>query len=143
TIAFDSGAELVLEAPAKLTLVDAMNCVLARGTVVAEVAPSAQGFSIRTPSARVIDHGTRFAVNVHPSNGATQTQVFDGLVEVEQPDTKKRIALHEGQQALVAGASLGGVSESPEESTWALPEAPTTPKERDMVALTTAVPGGA
>ncbi len=143
TIAFDSGAELVLEAPAKLTLVDAMNCVLARGTVVAEVGESAQGFSIRTPGARVIDHGTRFAVNVHPSSGATQTQVFDGLVEVEQPDTGKRIALRGGQQTLVAGASLGGVSEGPEEGVWALPEIPSAPKEPGMTTLTTAAPGGA
>lgn len=142
TIAFDSGAEVVLEAPAKLTLVDAMNCVLARGTVVAEIGPSAEGFTVQTPSARVIDHGTRFAVNVDPGSGATQTQVFDGLVEVEQPETKKRIELRKGQSALVAGSSLGGVSESPEEGTWSQPETPTAPKERGMVSLTTAAVGG-
>lgn len=143
TIVFDSGAEVVLEAPAKLTLVDAMNCVLVRGTVVAEVGPSAEGFTVQTPSARVIDHGTRFAVNVDPGSGATQTQVFDGLVEVEQPETKKRVALRKGQSNFVAGSSLGGVSESPEEGTWAQPEAPTAPKERGMISLSTAAAGGA
>ncbi|MDA7921036.1 FecR family protein, partial [Verrucomicrobiales bacterium] len=64
TIAFDSGAEVILEAPATLDLVDAMNCVLSEGTAVAEVSESAQGFMIKTPTADVIDHGTRFAVNV-------------------------------------------------------------------------------
>jgi hypothetical protein len=143
TIAFDSGAEVVLEAPAKLTLVDGMNCVLARGTAVAEVGESAKGFTIRTPSARVIDHGTRFAVNVDPGNGATQTQVFDGLVEVEQAETKERVALREGQQNLVAGASLGGISEGDEEGTWAKPDAPLSVREPGLTKLTTAAPGGA
>jgi hypothetical protein len=36
---FDSGAELVLEAPATLEVLDAMNCKLRRGTLVAEVPP--------------------------------------------------------------------------------------------------------
>ena len=143
TITFDSGAEVVLEAPARLILVDAMNCVLERGTAVAEVGESAKGFTIRTPSARVIDYGTRFAVNVDSKSGATQTQVFDGLVEVEEPESKKRIALREGQQALVTGASLGGISEGVEEGTWSNPESPVRPKDPGMRTLTTADPGGA
>jgi hypothetical protein len=143
TIAFDSGAEVILEAPAKLTLVDGMNCVLARGTAVAEVSESAKGFTIRTPSARVIDHGTRFAVNVDPGNGATQTQVFDGLVEVEQAETKERVELREGQQTLVAGASLGGISEGDEEGTWSRPDAPLSVREPGLTTVTTAGPGGA
>lgn len=143
TISFDSGAEIVLEAPAHLSLVDAMNCILERGTAVAEVGESAKGFSIRTPSARIIDHGTRFAVNVDAANGATQTQVFDGLVEVELPGSSKRIELHGGQRNLVEGSSLGGISDGPEEGTWSRPEAPTAPKERSNLTLTTAEPGGA
>jgi len=142
TIQFDSGAEVVLEAPARLTLVDPMNCILAHGTAVAEVGDSAKGFTIRTPSARVIDHGTRFAVNVDPASGATQTQVFDGLVEVEPSGTSGRIELREGQQTLVGASSAGGISQGPEEGTWSTPEAPTTPKERGMRTLTTAEPGG-
>ncbi len=143
TIAFDSGAEVVLEAPARLSLVDAMNCVLERGTAVAEVGESAEGFTIRTPSARVIDHGTRFAVNVDAASGATQTQVFDGLVEVEEPESKKRIALREGQQALVTGSSLGGVLEGAEEGTWSNPEARVRRKEPGIRKITTADSGGA
>ncbi len=143
TIRFDSGAEVTLEAPARLVLIDPMHCRLERGTVVAEIGPSAEGFTVETPRARVIDHGTRFAVHVDPQDGATQTQVFDGLVEVEQPETKKRVALREGQSSRVAGSSLGGVSESPEEGTWSQPEAPPAPKELGLITLTTATPGGA
>ncbi|MEZ5387851.1 MAG: hypothetical protein R3F13_20270, partial [Prosthecobacter sp.] len=36
---FDSGAELVLEAPATVEVLDGMNCKLRRGTLVAEVPP--------------------------------------------------------------------------------------------------------
>ncbi|HRQ88922.1 MAG TPA: FecR domain-containing protein, partial [Bacteroidia bacterium] len=143
TIRFDSGAEVVLEAPARITLVDAMNCVLERGTVVAEIEPTAAGFTVRTPTARVIDHGTRFAVNVDPADGATQTQVFDGHVEVELPETRKRIALREGQRNLVAGETLGGASTGPEEGTWSRPEAPSAPREAGLRRITTADPGGA
>ncbi len=143
TIHFDSGVEATLEAPAKLVLIDDMNCLLEWGTLVAEVGPKAEGFTVRTPSARVIDYGTRFAVNVDPRSGATQTQVFDGLVEVEQPETKRRVALRKGQSSLVAGSSLGNASESPEEGTWSQPEAPTAPKERGMMSIDTAAAGGA
>jgi hypothetical protein len=143
TIAFDSGAEVILEAPAKLSLIDGMNCILARGTAVAEVTQSAKGFTIRTPSARVIDHGTRFAVNVDPGSGATQTQVFDGLVEVEQAETKERVALREGQQTLVAGTSLGGIRAGDEEGTWARPELPPSGREPGFTTVTTSASGGA
>ncbi len=142
TLAFDSGAEVILEAPARLTLVDAMNCVLTSGTAVAEVSESAEGFTIRTPSARVIDHGTRFAVNVHPVSGATRTQVFDGLVEVALPDGGKSLELRTGQSSFTEGSNLGSVSDAIEEATWALPDAADGKKEKNTVTLTTADPGG-
>jgi len=143
TLAFDSGAEVILEAPARLTLVDAMNCVLTSGTAVAEVGESAEGFTIRTPSARVIDHGTRFAVNVHPVSGATQTQVFDGLVEVALNSGGKSLELRTGERNLVEGSSLGSVSPAIEEATWALPDEADDKKEKNTVTLTTADPGAA
>lgn len=143
TISFDSGAEVILEAPAKLTLVDAMNCVLTSGTAVAEVGETAEGFAITTPGARVIDHGTRFAINVHPTSGATQTQVFEGLVEVELSTSKERIELRTGQRNLVEGRQIGAVSEGSDEATWALPDATDSKKEKNTITVTTAGPGGA
>lgn len=141
TIEFDSGAEVILEAPAQLELVDAMNCVLTLGTAVAEVSKGAEGFTIRTPTANVIDHGTRFAVNVNPQSGATQTQVFDGLVEVELPSTGESIALKGGQRNFVAGEGLGIVSESLEEDTWAPTPVPRPRSNGNWIDLTTHDPG--
>ena len=63
TLKFDSGAEVVLEAPATLELIDAMNCRLRRGTLVSDVPPQAIGFTIDTEKARVVDYGTRFGVS--------------------------------------------------------------------------------
>ncbi len=119
TIQFDSGAEVILEAPAELELLDTMSCTLVTGTAVAEVDKGAQGFTVHTPTAHVIDYGTRFAVNVHPQTGATQTQVFDGLVEVKLPDEDKGIWLETGQRTFVSGDALGEVSEGLEEGIWA------------------------
>ena len=141
TIAFDSGAEVILEAPATLELVDAMNCVLNRGTAVAEVSESAQGFMIKTPTADVIDHGTRFAVNVDQSSRTTRTQVFDGLVEVRLPHTATSLELRTGQENFVSENHLGELRESVEEATWTRPGGALT-RGAEWKIVTTADPGG-
>ena len=102
-IRFDSGAEVSLEAPVELRLLDAMNCHIIDGTAVANVPESALGFRIGTPSAIVIDHGTIFAVSVDPDTGDTLTQVFEGLVDVENPATGDVVSLKAGQRTSVQG----------------------------------------
>lgn len=97
TLRFDSGAELTIEAPAELTLVDAMRCILSNGIAVADVPVSAHGFLISTPTAEVIDHGTRFSVVVNGETKETQTQVHDGLVEVEHRQSGRKVMLRDGQ----------------------------------------------
>ncbi len=82
TLKFDSGAEVVLEAPATLELIDAMNCRLRRGTLVSDVPPQAIGFTVDTAKARVVDYGTRFGVSAG-ANGEYTVQVLTGRVEVE------------------------------------------------------------
>lgn len=117
TLRFDSGAEVILEAPANLTLVDAMNCELSKGTAVSDIPDSAHGFRIKTPSADVVDHGTRFAVSVHESTGETHTQVMEGLVQVEYAASEKAVELKTGQRNTVAGEHLGvatdGIDQEP------------------------------
>jgi ferric-dicitrate binding protein FerR (iron transport regulator) len=115
TLRFDSGAEVSLEAPADLKLVDSMNCQLLTGTAVANVPEAATGFRIETPSAMVIDYGTRFAVSVDPRSGGTRTQVFEGLVEVKNPATGDVVSLKTGQRASVEGRQTGPIAEGFEE----------------------------
>ena len=118
TLRFDSGAEVTMEAPCELTLVDAMNCALAKGTVVAAIPESAQGFQIKTPSANVVDHGTRFAVGVREETGETYTQVFEGLVEVAHAQSGEVVELKTGERNTVAGDRIGRAGEGPSEAPW-------------------------
>ncbi len=118
TLRFDSGAEVVLEAPAVVELINGMNCRLVSGTAVADIPDSALGFQISTPAAKVVDYGTRFAVNVDSLTGATQTQVFEGLVEVEHPESGEIVTLKTGETNFVAGDSIGQATAAPDETEW-------------------------
>ena len=124
TLRFDSGAEVILEAPAEIELIDEMNCELARGTLVADIPDSAIGFRIETPAANVVDYGTRFAVNVDGSTGATRTQVFEGLVEVEHPESGEIVELKTGEGNFVAGDSISKAAKTPDEGDWSHASAP-------------------
>ncbi len=124
TLKFDSGAKVIIEAPAEIELVDAMNCVLIHGTTVADIPDTAIGFRIKTPSVNVVDYGTRFAVNVDPATGATNTQVFEGLVEVENPKSGDLVKLKTGERNFAAGDRVGKASTAPNEGVWAHPFRP-------------------
>lgn len=94
TLKFDSGAEVVLEAPATLEIIDAMNCRLKRGTLVADVPHEAIGFTVDTKDAKVVDLGTRFGVSAD-EDGKYLVHVIEGLVEVGhkgEPGMKRVLA---------------------------------------------------
>lgn len=93
---FDSGAELVLEAPATVEVLDGMNCKLRRGTLVAEVPPQAKGFSIDTKDAKVIDWGTKFGLSAD-EDGKYMVRVIEGLVEVDDKNVAGSTTLEKGQ----------------------------------------------
>ncbi len=82
SIRFRSGAEIKLEAPAKLDLHDEMNVQLLAGTAVTHVPPAAIGFTIETPQGKIIDKGTEFLTSVDAEQGTTLTAVIDGEVQV-------------------------------------------------------------
>lgn len=101
TLRFASGAEVVLEAPAELELIDPMRCVLHDGVLTAQVPPEAQGFVVDTASAHLVDHGTEFGVFVNRDEGTTDVQVFDGIVDVEQRTTNETQRMLAGQRSIV------------------------------------------
>jgi len=80
---FTSGAQIAVEGPARLEIVDEMRVVLKRGILTATVSPSASGFVVDTATARIVDLGTAFGVAVE-EDGQTDVCVFDGLVEVNR-----------------------------------------------------------
>lgn len=119
TLRFDSGAQVVLEAPATIELVDAMNCHLRRGTLVADVPPSAIGFSVDTQDAKVVDYGTRFGVSTG-DDGKYMVQVLEGLVEVNHKGEQEIKQLRAGQSVDrgLMKTKVNPASPDPEPNRW-------------------------
>ncbi len=74
------GTRVVLEGPATWKVVSDQRLLLLVGKLVAYVPKSAIGFAVETPTARVVDLGTEFGVEVD-SQGETGVQVFKGTVD--------------------------------------------------------------
>ena len=77
-----NGIEVVVEAPARFRLRSPQLLVLDSGRVSANVPEEGKGFTVWTPSAEVIDHGTEFGVEVTAGLGS-EIHVFKGEVEVK------------------------------------------------------------
>lgn len=127
TLKFNSGAEVVLEAPVSLDVLSSMECRVKKGTVVAEVPPQAKGFTIHTPQTKVVDWGTRFGVSAG-EDGKCLVQVIEGLVEVQRSGETKPQELHAGQRVDYGGFLASAVNpdanrdDQPEPGRW-LPDA--------------------
>lgn len=86
---FSSGADLVVEAPAELKILDAMNTKLISGKVRAMVPPPAQGFTVSAYDVTYEDIGTEFGLIVDGKSSSSELHVFDGQVNVKDPKTDK------------------------------------------------------
>ena len=106
TLKFDSGAEVTLEAPVSLRLIDSMKCELMNGTAVTYVPDSALGFRIITPEANIVDYGTRFSVTVFEETGETHTRVSEGKVKVEYRQSDQIIELIAGQHYTIQAKGM-------------------------------------
>lgn len=81
SIRFDSGAEVVLEGPARFKLVSENQMRLYAGKAFAVVPNTAIGFTIDCPGSRVVDLGTEFGLEVHPG-GQAEVHVMQGKVNL-------------------------------------------------------------
>jgi len=87
-IAYDTGAKVILQGPVTYEISSANGGFLAFGRLTGHVTTDkARGFVVRTPTARVIDTGTEFGVEVNPQ-GITTSHVFRGSVRVELPPSR-------------------------------------------------------
>ena len=77
-----SGTTLMVEAPARFELVNALYGRLMAGNVVVRMPEGKSGFVMDLPQMRVTDLGTEFGVSV-ALNGESRVQVFDGKVRAE------------------------------------------------------------
>lgn len=81
TITFQSGAQVLLEGPAELELLDGNRGLLHAGRAVAKVPTPAIGFKLDTPTTSIIDLGTEFGV-ARARSGDTTVQVYAGKLTV-------------------------------------------------------------
>jgi len=86
---FANGADLVMRAPVEFTVKDAFHVEVAHGNVRAIVPPPAQGFTIGSPGIDYEDLGTEFGVIVDGKTGVSELHVFDGQVNVRDPESSE------------------------------------------------------
>jgi len=101
-IAFQQGAQVIIQAPSRFRLVSPVRMYLETGTITAHVPPEATGFTIETPSAVFEDFGTDFGVIVDASS-QSEVHVFAGEIAVASCIRKKPVSqnlLKQGQCAI-------------------------------------------
>jgi hypothetical protein len=103
TIKFESGAVTVLQGPCIFDVVAPREGNLRRGWLKADVPPKAVGFLVDTPTARIVDLGTSFEVNVN-RDGVASVSVVEGKVVAHKLDAAgnpfgESVALGVGQFA--------------------------------------------
>lgn len=100
-IAFRSTAAMKIEGPARFRLDGSGHCQLERGAGLAYVPGAARGFSVDTPTMRVVDLGTSFRVEIDDA-GTTNLHVLEGVVEATGPRRRDAIRLVAGEMAVAA-----------------------------------------
>jgi len=106
TIRFRSGAEITLEAPAKLVLETPMRSQLISGAAVVDVPESAIGFTLVTPDGYAVDYGTRFSVNVDDATRRSDFEVLSGEISVHHPGTDEEVYLTDRQATSLTQGGL-------------------------------------
>ncbi len=106
TIRFRSGAEITLEAPAKLVLETPMRSQLISGAAVVDVPESAIGFTLVTPDGYAVDYGTRFSVNVDDASRRSDFEVLSGEISVHHPGSDQEVYLTGRQSTSLTQAGL-------------------------------------
>lgn len=84
---FFSGAQVYIEAPAKLEIRSAWEAAFHSGKLRAKVPPAARGFVIEANGRRIVDLGTEFGVDT--SAEEVKVEVFSGKVELEDRELLK------------------------------------------------------
>ena len=109
---FAQGADVVLAGPARLEIKDAQHTRLAYGKVRVTAPPTAQGFTIATRAADYVDLGTEFGLRVDPESGASDLYVFDGQVNVADPQSGKVLSeVCEGKSSRSVDGVIGPAPE--------------------------------
>lgn len=98
-LTFDSGARIILQAPAEMELVDAHHGRLVRGKATVHIPSQASGFELETPSTSFSDQDSSFSLAVD-ADGETEVHVLRGLVEATPRANRELARVLSGNEAL-------------------------------------------
>lgn len=96
---FNSGAKFAVEAPASLTVTGPNEAELNAGRGTVRVPGMIKGFTLVTPTERVVDLGTAFGIEV-ADNGTTSVAVFEGEVELHGTNKPQRLFAGQSTQSI-------------------------------------------
>jgi len=89
--AFASGADVVVQAPAEITIQSNNSAVLRSGKLTAHVPPPAVGFTVRAGDSTITDLGTEFGIS--QTAAGTEVDVFKGKISARTPTTRPTLLL--------------------------------------------------
>jgi hypothetical protein len=92
-VVYANGAKVLVQAPARFSLIGPQSFRLQRGRLTAQVPETAVGFTVETPTAQVVDLGTEFGVTA--GEGASEVHVFEGEVLVTTANEPDPLLLRE------------------------------------------------
>ncbi len=125
-IQMDDGPVVLVEAPAEIRLEENNQVFLVQGKVTADVPKSAIGFTVRTPSATVVDYGTQFGVMVDRF-ATTEAHVLKGQVEMRLGSNvrvfDKALRLSANQAGSVSGQTLAMIPAAANQFAYRIPSA--------------------
>ena len=122
-LAYMNGATVLIEAPAKFELRSASLLWLHAGNLSAQVPATAVGFTVETPTAKVVDLGTEFGVSANAN--ASEVHVFKGevLVTTAGANGPQRITERHASRIDAATGTPAGIECSPQKFMRSLEEA--------------------
>ncbi|QDS93943.1 FecR protein [Roseimaritima multifibrata] len=114
-VKFPAGASAIMEGPAVFHISSDESLALDVGRCSVHAPDGAEGFRVDTPNSRIVDRGTRFAVNVSEST-ETDVQVIEGAADIydvdrdghvdRRPSSETRLVIGEAKRFAKTGVDL-------------------------------------
>lgn len=104
-IVFPKGVHVILEGPAELTVVEPQMVEVKQGRIMARVGKDGAGFTVDTPTGRIVDRGTEFGVDIRPEKGI-DVVVYRGKVDVfpENSSSIEKLSVFQGEGIVIDAA---------------------------------------
>ncbi len=102
-LVYANGAKVLVQAPARFSLIDTRSLRLQSGRLTARAPESASGFTVETPTAQVVDLGTEFGVTA--GDNASEVHVFEGEVLVKTANEPDPLLLREHRASRIDQAT--------------------------------------